>query len=254
MRHSGEDWNELAQREPYFAVITDRRYLRDNLDESARRQFFESGEADVERLLATINQVGEVFTPGSALDFGCGVARLTLPLARRVERVTGCDISPAMLAIARQNAEQAGATNVTFVSKLDDVRGQQFDFICSLLVFQHMPVSGGLAALSSLLRLLAPRGVVALHFTLRRPGGPLRRAARRLRARSPFLHRMAGRFLGDTLALPYIQMNEYDERAIQHRMIDAIGVPALVLPRREGDIEGAIFVARRRTEQVSSRA
>lgn len=46
---------------------------------------------------------------GSALlDLGCGVGRHSVELARRGYRVTGVDLSPGMLAQARQAAEAAG--------------------------------------------------------------------------------------------------------------------------------------------------
>ena len=232
-----EQWEDFARREPYFAVLTDERFLSDRIDDDARRRFFESGEADVAQLLAIAGQVNR----GSALDFGCGVGRLALALTRHFESVVGCDVSPAMLDIARRNVPDAH-----FVS----TPSGQFDFVISLIVFQHIPVRDGLDTLTKLLGMLAPGGVAILHFTLRRPGGPLRRFARRIRAAIPLVHRIASRLSGDKRGLPYMQMNEYDEVEIQRRVVDATGAPAVVIPRTEGDIEGALFVinAPRRVE------
>lgn len=42
------------------------------------------------------------------LELGCGSGRLLLPLARRGYQVTGVDLSPAMLAIARRKVEAEG--------------------------------------------------------------------------------------------------------------------------------------------------
>jgi SAM-dependent methyltransferase len=245
VRRYQKDWNRLALREPYYAVITDSRFLTRNLDDETLRQFFQGGEADVQRLLSEITTCsGQNFRPRAALDFGCGVGRLTLALARRAEHVTGCDTSPTMLAIATRNASAARAQNAEFVSTLDQVVDKKFDFICSLLVFQHIPAGDGLALLSALLRLLAPGGILAVHFTLRRPGTALRRFARRLRATLPLLHQIVTRLRGDTLRLPYMQMNTYDESEIQRRIREVTGGEALVFPRTEGQIEGALFVAK----------
>jgi SAM-dependent methyltransferase len=230
------DWDELARREPYFAVVTDRNYLLDHLDDDARRRFFESGEADVAGLFDLIRQHVDEFTPESALDYGCGVGRLSRALARRVTRVTGCDVSPEMIAIAKQNVE-----GVNFTTSLGDER---FDLIVSLIVFQHIPTSEGLEILSRLLSMLNRGGVAAIHFTLRRPGGLLRRIARRFRAALPFVHRLAQWASGDALRLPYMQMNEYSCEAIQHRFRAATGAGAIVIPHRDGDIDGAIFIGR----------
>ncbi|MGZ4808754.1 MAG: class I SAM-dependent methyltransferase [Thermoanaerobaculia bacterium] len=245
MRRYQKDWNELALREPYYSVITDPRFLTRNLNDETILQFFEGGEADVQALLSEITAcTGEDFRPRTALDFGCGVGRLTLALARRAEHVTGCDISPAMLAIARKNAIDACVKNVEFVSTLDQVVDKKFDFICSLLVFQHIPAGEGLDALSALLKLLAPEGVLAAHFTLRRPGTRLRRVARRLRASLPIVHAIATRLHGDALRLPYMQMNAYSEAEIQRRVREVTGREAVVIPRTSGEIESALFVAR----------
>jgi len=35
--------------------------------------------------------------PARALDFGCGAARLVIPLAKRFEEVVGIDISPSTM-------------------------------------------------------------------------------------------------------------------------------------------------------------
>src|SRR5213082_560564 len=43
-----------------------------------------------------------------ALDVGCGTGFLSLELAARGHRVTGIDLAPAMLDMARQKAAEAG--------------------------------------------------------------------------------------------------------------------------------------------------
>src|SRR5260370_37508470 len=48
---SDADWEELARREPYFAVLTNERFLSDGLSDERLQEFFVSGEADVQRLL-----------------------------------------------------------------------------------------------------------------------------------------------------------------------------------------------------------
>jgi SAM-dependent methyltransferase len=222
---SDEDWQELGAREPYFAVLTESRFLREHLTDDARTAFFASGEADVSALLALLPTD---FAPRSALDFGCGVGRLTRALARRIERVHGVDVAPAMLDLARANVPSA-----TFSAALPD---GEFDFICSLLVFQHMPVARGLATLRSLIARLAPGGFAAVQFTFRRPGGPLRRLARSLRARLPWLHRALG------ARLPYMQMNEYDREELRRVIVEAGGTEPRFHDRVYEGIDGAIAV------------
>jgi SAM-dependent methyltransferase len=74
-----------------------------------------------------------------ALDVGCGVARWSLRLARAGFQVTGIDLSPTMVRIARSNAAAARA-DCTF--EVRDVTAlslrNQFDLILSVTVMQHV--------------------------------------------------------------------------------------------------------------------
>ena len=230
MRSSSIDWETFAQREPYFAVLTEERFLRDRVDLDA---FYATGEEDVARLF---DAIGPEFHPRSALDFGCGVGRLTFALARRVAEVVGCDAAETMLTIARGRVENP--SHITFTTVLPQ---RTFDFIVSLIVFQHIPVAEGETIVDRLLGMLDDDGMAALHFTFRRPGGALRRLARRVRARVPLVHRVAARRKGDRRGLPYMQMNEYDRERILRRFHQ----PRLI-PTNHGGIEGAIVIGRKR--------
>ena len=148
------------------------------MSDADREAFFASGEADIAEIFDLID-----FAPKSALDFGCGVGRLTRALAKRVDRVAGVDAAESMLRIARENVPDASFSST--------IPNERFDLIVSLIVFQHIPVRRGEALLDELLDHLD--GVAALHFTFRRPGSFLRRIARRIRARVPFVHRIAQR-------------------------------------------------------------
>jgi methylase of polypeptide subunit release factors len=48
----------------------------------------------------------------TALDFGCGAARLVVALAQRFDKVTGVDVSSGMLKIAAENRAERGIGNV----------------------------------------------------------------------------------------------------------------------------------------------
>jgi SAM-dependent methyltransferase len=229
---SADDWNVLGETEPFFAVLTDERFLRERMSEEDRDAFFASGEADIAHLIDLIARPD--FAPKSALDFGCGVGRLTRALAKRIERVAGVDVAPSMLRIARENVPQA-----TFSNEIPD---QRFDLIVSLIVFQHIPVRRGEQLLYELLSHLSDDGVAALQFTFRRPGSFLRRIARAIRGRVPLVHRIAQRMRGER-PMPYMQMNEYDlERVTAILLRHGCDEPH-VIPTNHGGIEGAIVIA-----------
>ena len=229
---AARDWETLARQEPFFAVLTEERFLRDQMSEDDRQAFFASGEADIDHLFSLLPG----FTPTSALDFGCGVGRLTRALSKRLLRVAGVDAAPSMLQLARENVPDA-----TFSTGIPD---QMFDLIVSLIVFQHIPVSRGEALLDELLRHLEIGGVAAVHVTFRRPGSSLRRLARAVRARVPLVHRLA-QLLRHERPMPYMQMNEYDQERVLAIMSRHGCVEPRIVPTNHGGIEGAIVIARR---------
>jgi 2-polyprenyl-3-methyl-5-hydroxy-6-metoxy-1,4-benzoquinol methylase len=208
------DWEDLARREPYFPVLTNKG-VRDEA-------FLESGEADIALLLPAIAALlGRDVPLTSVLDFGCGAGRLTIPLARRAVRVVACDVAPSVLEHARNNARDAGLSNVAFV-EARELEGQ-FDFICSLLVFQHIRPAEGYKIIRNLLRLLSPRGVAVLQLTMEPSGGGLQRLARMR------LKRGVNRVLSHRLQMPaWMQMNAYDERVV---IRDVAAAGAVVLAR-----------------------
>jgi SAM-dependent methyltransferase len=236
------DWEELAQRQGYFAVLThDGRRGVDSSD-VATSEFFATGEADIASLLSVAASiVGDDVPLTSALDFGCGAGRLTLPLARRAETVTATDIAPTMLAHARRNAGEAGLGNIRYVEseQLAALPDAQFSLIVSLLVLQYVPWAIGQDIIRTLLRVLAPGGVAFLHVMLAPPGEALRQLVRMSRARSRFAAAQSASQRDG------MRTYGYDERAV-FRTIEAAG--ARIVGRVSAPVEdapGAVFIIAR---------
>lgn len=154
--------------DPYFAVIPYEKYKKDNLSDAALSEFFESGEAHIEKIWTLIeDNFVKDFRPVNSIDFGCGVGRLTLPIARRGKTVIGIDISENMLAEARRNAEKFDLENTTFVKgdeTLSMVSGK-FDFVHSYIVFQHIKPRIGEMIFKRLVEMLNVGGIGVLHLT-----------------------------------------------------------------------------------------
>ena len=210
----------------------------------ATAEFFETGEDDVAALLAAIASVlGHELRMACTLDFGCGVGRLTLPLARRAARVVAFDVAPTMLAHARRNAEGAGLRNITFTSGKDlaGLAPGEFDFICSLLVFQYIPAARGYETLRALMGLLAPGGVAAIEVSFRQPRSSLRRLARLVRRHSRPAHRTLSGVRREWQP-SYLEVNEYDEHSFRSD-IEAAGAHLVArLPTRHVDAAGAVMI------------
>lgn len=165
------DWEQFGQQDPYWAVLTEEKFRGQHLNTQAIDDFFTSGQRHVEHLFARVRkQLDPDFAPQTALDFGCGVGRLVLPLAQRCERVVGVDISPSMLAEAKRNCDRHEIRNCHFVQSDDRLSGvsEQFDLVHSTIVFQHIPPARGRKLFTRLVELLGPGGAGVLHLTYSR--------------------------------------------------------------------------------------
>jgi 2-polyprenyl-3-methyl-5-hydroxy-6-metoxy-1,4-benzoquinol methylase len=211
-RHRSHDqWERWGAVDPYFAVVTDPRYHKEQLDSTTRSQFFATGRRQLERLLGEIEEcTGASPAMARGLDFGCGVGRLTLPLAERCEHVYGVDVSTAMLREADRNAAEQDIRNVEWVEtrQLPELTGQ-YDLVVSTIVFQHIPVREGERLFATLARGLRPGGFGAISVTLG-PGHPAARALRWARKSIPLAHNFVNvLILRLNWSHPYMEVNAY---------------------------------------------
>jgi 2-polyprenyl-3-methyl-5-hydroxy-6-metoxy-1,4-benzoquinol methylase len=70
LREIQRNWDEMGRRNPFTAVLTTR--MRWDVDE-----FFEAGRREIECLIRDLGALDAGYARGRALDFGCGVGRLT---------------------------------------------------------------------------------------------------------------------------------------------------------------------------------
>jgi cyclopropane fatty-acyl-phospholipid synthase-like methyltransferase len=159
-----------------------------------------------------LKHCGPLVSRASALDFGCGVGRLVIPLAQVFEHVTGVDISSSMLEVAKQNCSERGINNVDFVRSDDELSRvtSKFDFIHSYIVLQHIPIRRGETIIKNLLERLNDEGILAIHFPFRHEDSVTRKVVYFLRRNfSPF-SLLANIARGRNWNEPFVQMNNYD--------------------------------------------
>jgi SAM-dependent methyltransferase len=146
---------------PHWSVLTEERFLPHNIAANLDA-FYAAGAWDAELLDATLARIGRrVGQFGHCVDYGCGVGRVTLQLARRFPRVTGLDISPPHLHLAREALGHAGLPHVTLTQVTPEhlMPVEACDFWYSRIVLQHCPPPMSLNILRHAFRSLSTGGV-----------------------------------------------------------------------------------------------
>jgi SAM-dependent methyltransferase len=210
---SDVSWEKWGQQDPYYGVFTDDKFRQENLSDELRAEFFETGRVHIGRVLAmALSRCGAMAGQTSALDFGCGVGRLVIPLSRVFEHVTGVDISSSMLKVAEQNCLDCGIDNVDFVPSDDELTRitGKFDFIHSYLVFQHIPIHRGEKIIALLIDRLSDQGILAIHFPFIRKDSIIRKSMHFFRRNFSFISVLANIVRRKRWNEPFIQMNNYD--------------------------------------------
>src|ERR1035437_1391567 len=125
------DWNQRAGEDANYYVAFGRREQDDE-------EFF-STAADVLRLLT--GDLRRLRGREAALEIGCGPGRLMRPLARHFAEIHGVDVSDQMVRLAGERLRRtpnahAHATSGADLALFPD---ENFDFVYSYAVFQHIP-------------------------------------------------------------------------------------------------------------------
>jgi ubiquinone/menaquinone biosynthesis C-methylase UbiE len=119
-----------------------------------------------------MDSLGQGFPRGRALDFGCGVGRLTQPLADHYEEVVGVDIAPSMIELA-ENLNRRGDRCSYVLNESDDLRAfcdSGFDLIYSNITLQHMEPRYAFRYIKEFLRVLSGDGLLVFYMTSERTG------------------------------------------------------------------------------------
>lgn len=209
---SDREWEKFGKDDPYFGVITHDRFRKSNLTDENKEEFFESGSTYIDDVLGAIRQhIDQTFTIKKALDFGCGVGRLIIPLAKVAQEVTGIDVSDSMLNEAKKNCEARSISNVVLVKSDDTLSllNGKFDFIHSFIVFQHIPVTRGERIFEYLIAHLESNGVCVVHFTYAKDS-TRRRFVSFVKSYIPLSSKLINLIKGRKLSAPQMQMNAYD--------------------------------------------
>ena len=88
----GDEWDALGRRNAMGVILT----REGRAGEWEFEEFLATGRAEVARFIAELSKVAPALPRRRALDFGCGIGRVTLALSEHFEHVTGVDVAASM--------------------------------------------------------------------------------------------------------------------------------------------------------------
>ena len=159
-------WERMGHEDPMWAVLSDPGKEAESggweLDD-----FFAGGYADVTGLRSRAEALDLAIGSGRALDFGCGVGRLTQALGQYHDEVVGIDIAESMVTEATRLALERNVAEVSFqvstTAALPFADGE-FDFALTLIVLQHLSPNQGRSFIKELIRVVMPGGALVFQI------------------------------------------------------------------------------------------
>lgn len=248
-RDTDQDWRLLAERDPYWGVLSDDAFHRDAMDAASLQRFMQTGEDYVANLYALIQRhLVADFQPQRVLDVGCGVGRLLLPMARRAEQAVGVDIAPAMLTLTAQAAQAAGLGNLTLLPSDDTLSRLEgsFGLVNCYIVLQHIPPERGYQLISAMLARLAMGGVGSVQVTYAKARKFLEHETHKAR-----YYRRDGLATIDIMPTDWqpqpgtVTMYDYDLNQVSAIVASVAGHPMLMLPTSDDSHLGMHYVFQR---------
>jgi SAM-dependent methyltransferase len=159
LKRFARDWNTLGARNPYGAILTG---TAGDLPDWKVEEFFETGRLDAARFMTDLAAIRPAVPRRRALDFGCGVGRVTRALADHFQSAVGVDVARTMISRARLLNQSYRNCQFVVNARADLRRFEtgHFDVIYSRLVLQHIPPALVRRYIPDLVRVLAPGGVL----------------------------------------------------------------------------------------------
>jgi len=159
LRTLQKNWDSFGETDPLWAILTDPAKKGGKWD---LEDFLQTGTHEIAATLERLKSLGISTASRRALDFGCGIGRLTQALSARFDEAWGVDIAPSMIALAKRiNAHPDRCRYL--LNETNDLAcfpSQHFDFVYSRLVLQHMLPVYAKDYILEFLRVLAPGGVL----------------------------------------------------------------------------------------------
>ena len=149
------DWNDRAREDANYYVAFGRRGQDDTEFFATAQDIMRSMRVELERLPAASRH--------KALEIGCGPGRLLRPASAYFSEIHGVDVSDEMVRLAALRLQDIPHAHVhsTSGSDLAIFQDNEFDFVYSYAVFQHIPSRDVVFEyLAEARRVLRPEGIL----------------------------------------------------------------------------------------------
>lgn len=164
IKEAEKNWNELGKDDPLYIVLT---YKDKRGGKWDPKEFFETGESEIAKAFEYAKSKNISIKRGFALDFGCGVGRLSQALAKYFDQVEGVDISASMLEAANKfnSFVEKCQYHLNTSHNLSLFRDNKFDFVYSRITLQHIRTDYSKNYIKEFTRVLHPGGVLMFQVT-----------------------------------------------------------------------------------------
>jgi len=154
-----KNWDEFGKTDPLWAIIVspDKKGNKWRID-----GFFRTGVEEIDTVMKYVESLSINIPRRKALDFGCGVGRLTQRMAHYFDQVYGIDIAPSMIELAKKY-NRYGEKCKYYLNETDDLKlfsDDSFDFIYTNITLQHMEPSYSKNYIKEFLMILTPHGLL----------------------------------------------------------------------------------------------
>jgi len=166
INQASREWDRLGKMDPFWASLTTpgKEHSWNETD------FIETGKKEIAEVLECLESENIEFSRSRALDFGCGPGRLSLAMSDYFSEVVGVDVAKSMVNIANSLLHEKNNVRYVLNQKewLSIFGNEEFSFVYSNHVLQHIPLGFSLKYIKEFHRILEKGGVAAFFLPVGR--------------------------------------------------------------------------------------